>query len=307
VDSNEYNPGLYPIRTVSELTGVNSITLRAWERRYGIVNPVRAANGHRAYSLEDVEQIRAIVALLEQGVPISRVKSVLRQSPLADTADTGHQADAWRAYGQRMMDAIATFDEARLERIYNEAMSLYPVDIVTRLLLIPLLEQLGERWQQIENGIAEEHFFAVYLRNKLGARFHHREQRSDGEKILAACLPGEHHELGLLLFALAAHDRGFRLVLLGANTPVSELAGVAPTIGADAIALSGSVVANPSVISQDLSNLIDHLSIPVFVGGQVCKQYGSQLQQAGAITVGQDLMQGLKRIHSHFRPGTTGR
>ncbi|NIO40183.1 MAG: MerR family transcriptional regulator, partial [Burkholderiales bacterium] len=85
-----------------------------------------------------------------------------------------------------------------MEEIYNDAMSLYPVDVVNRRLLVPLLRALGERWANQEAGVAEEHFFAAYMRNKLGARFHHRTRHSAGPLLVTACIEGERHEIGLL-------------------------------------------------------------------------------------------------------------
>ena len=110
-----------------------------------------------------------------------------------------------------------------------------------RKLMIPLLAEIGRRWETTEGSIAEEHFFGVFLRNKLGARFHHGMTNARGPRILAACLPGENHENGLLLFALSAQSRGLRVTLLGANMPVEEVSIAAARSKAEAIVLSGSV------------------------------------------------------------------
>ena len=103
-----------------------------------------------------------------------------------------------------MLDAISHFDENRLDNIYNDALSLYPVDLVSSRLITPLLHALGKHWKESDSGIAEEHFFSVYLRNKLGSRIQHMNQRANGPLLLIACLPGEQHETGMLLFSLAA-------------------------------------------------------------------------------------------------------
>lgn len=299
--------GLFPIRTVSELTGVNSITLRAWERRYGLIKPHRTAKGHRLYTQQDIDWIKHVVDLLEQGVPISRARAVL-QRPVINEAPTG--SGPWGHYQQRMFRAIIRFDEFELERVYNEAMSLYPVDIVTRLLLVPLLQELGERWQNAEDGVAEEHFFSVYMRNKIGARFHHREQNPNqhGDRLVAACLPDEYHELGLLLFALAAHDRGLHLTLLGADMPISELHGVARTVDAHAIVLSGAVISDLTIIRNELATVVEGLKIPVFIGGGASVTYCGELAEAGAIPLGENLLQGLtliqQRLHRDAGPSS---
>ena len=200
---------LYTIGTVSKLTGVGAITLRAWERRYGLIQPIRKESGHRLYSRAHIDQVNRITALTQKGMRISQIRpEMLGADSAADQADS-EKADVWKDYLNSMVAAIVSFDEDRLDEIYNEALALYPIGLVTSRLLTPLLVVLGLRWESQQGSIAEEHFFAFYLRNKLGARFHHRPRGSTGPLILLAGLPGEYHEIGLLTFALAAHETGF--------------------------------------------------------------------------------------------------
>lgn len=287
-------PNYLPIRTVSEKTGVNAVTLRAWERRYGLIKPKRTPKGHRLYTLADIELINDVLQLVEQGVPISQVRSALL--PTRNPADPVTNQNIWDAYQRELVAGISKFDETRLDAVYQEAMALYPVDVVTKQLLLPLLRQLGERWERTEGGVAEEHFFGVYMRNKLGARFHHRQRNTRGPRLLAACLPGEQHELGLLLFALAAHDRGYRLVLLGANTPLDQLATICRRTTIDAIVLSSSMDPPAGTLERALPDLIAATGLPVFVGGSTAENYKEQIHKAGAHPVGVHITGGMEMI-----------
>ncbi len=291
---------LYPIRTVSTLTGVNPITLRAWERRYGLIRPVRTPTGHRLYRREEIDLINKVVTLLEKGIPISRVRQALAMHEAQAPEKALAEAGPWQRYRARMIGAIIRFDENGLEEAYNEALSLYPVDIVTRRLLLPLLRELGERWESAEGSVAEEHFFGVYLRNKLGARFHHRNRSNTGPKLLAACMPGEQHEIGLLLFALSAHERGYRLVLLGADMPLSELPVAAKHAQSNAIVLSGSIEPAADVLARQLPELVHAATVPVFIGGIASVRFRDAIIRAGAVPVGSDIEQGLKRLNESF-------
>lgn len=287
----------FPIRTVSSLTGVNAVTLRAWERRYGLVKPVRTAGGHRLYTRENIDAIYRILAQLEKGVSISQVSDGAAESP---ESDAGRATDAWAASRQRMGGAIEQFDEDALEDAYNELLALYPLEMVTERVLVPLLRELGERWENRAGGVAEEHFFAVYLRNKLGARFHHRARRVSGPRLLAACLPGEHHEAGLFLFALAAHEHGFHPVLLGADMPLDQMAVAARRSRSAAIVLSGAVSPPPEVFAAGLPALVSAAGVPVFIGGPSSVRERDAIAAAGAIALGDDIPHGLKRIGRHL-------
>jgi DNA-binding transcriptional MerR regulator len=284
----------YLISTVAELTGINPITLRAWERRYGLIQPQRTEKGHRLYSTEDVEQIREVLRLVEEGVPIGQVRSVLQAGESAPVDISGDSS--WLDYRGRMVDAIENFDESGLEAVYNEVLALYPIEIVTRRLLVPLLKELGDRWENAIGSVAEEHFFGVYMRNKLGARFHHRQGNPRGPRLVAACLPGELHEIGLLLFALAAHNRGFQIVLLGADMPLQEIPLVAHRAKCDAVVLTGTIQPSNDLLTIQLPNLVSRAMVPVFVGGPTAQRFATGITAAGAHPVGDDLVLGLREI-----------
>lgn len=284
---------LYTIGTVSKLTGVGSITLRAWERRYVLIQPVRKESGHRLYTRKHIDQINRITALTGQGIRISQILPEMLES--ADSGDK-HQSDHWREYLDSLISAIVSFDENRLEEIYNEVLALYPIELVTRRLLRPLLIELGLRWEDKKGSVAEEHFFAFYLRNKLGARFHHRSRSKTGHHLLLAGLPGEFHEIALLLFSLAANEQGYQLISLGSNMPFQELAQVAKKTHADAVVLSGSINPERKTFAAELENLTAHCEVPVFIGGQASVQACDVITKAGAIALGNDLELGLQRI-----------
>lgn len=297
---------LFQISTVSSMTGVNAVTLRAWERRYGLIRPLRTDAGHRLYTEGDIARIKLILQLLDQGIPVSRVRAVLEQESRDLPGDAGPE-DPWLSSLNGMLRAVAGFDEAALESIYNEAMSLYPVDVVTRRLLLPLLEQLGERWETHAGGIAEEHFFSVYLRNKLGGRFHHRNLQNAGPCMIAACLPGEEHEFGLLLFTLAIHARGYRLIMLGADMPLDELPEVARRTGSAGIILSGSSVPNVDQLAEGLRRLTRATDIPVMLGGACSVQHGALIESCGVTPLSDDTTVGIRLVARIVPPVTRSR
>lgn len=286
--------GLYPIRTVSTLTGVNSVTLRAWERRYALIQPRRTAKGHRLYTQQDIDRINRILQLLDKGIPISQVKHRLA-SPQGTGAAT-QEPGPWERFQQRMLNAVVRFDENALNEIYNEALSIYPIDRVTQRMIIPLLRTLGERWASTEGSVAEEHLFGSFLRNKLGARFHHQARRNPGPKLIAACLPGEHHEVGLLLFCLAALERDYQIVLLGADLPLEELPTVVQRTHANAVVLSGSMTVLPAALQEGLARLMRQIDVPVIVGGETSIGHHDAIVRAGAVPVGNDIAHALRRL-----------
>jgi DNA-binding transcriptional MerR regulator len=287
--------GLYPIRTVAEATGVNPVTLRAWERRYGLLKPKRTPKGHRLYSKDQIDTVRDVVRLLDQGMSISQVGAFLASEPanLKERANVHVRDDIWQKYQEHLLRAIDVFDAASLDGIFAETMALYPVDTVTERLTVPVLRILGSRWRDDPAGISTEHFFNAYLRNKLGARFHHAGQGQRGYRLVAACLPGEFHETGLLLFCLSASARGYQLVYLGANMPFLELPEVVRRSASDAVVLSAVARPRNRMVSEELPDLVRRLTVPLFVGGTFAVTHEKPIAASGANPIGIDIASAL--------------
>jgi len=288
--------GLLPIRVLTNLTGVNSITLRAWERRYDLLKPHRTESGHRLYSQDDVNLINEVVGLLDQGIPISQAKAVLEQRHAERDSRTEQATDVWSCHLQQTIALVGRFNEAGINDLYDELLSLFPVDVVMQRLMVPTLHELGRRWQDGEGGIAEEHFFTGCIRNRLGARLHHSGQAMVGKRLVIACLPGEYHELGILMFALSAQTHGFKTLVLGANMPLNELAKVVERSEGSALVLAGTFPENLELCRTDLAELTGAVQVPVFIGGHVSVIHNDVISKTGATAIGEDVPRGLRLI-----------
>jgi len=289
----------YPIRTVCALTGINPITLRAWERRYQFIRPIRPPGGHRQYTREHIDQISQALSMIERGMAIGAAARALRRS-----GPSSESVDAWAALRAQVIAAIARFDESALDVTYESALGLQPIEAVTRKLLLPVLADLGRRWESTEGSVAEEHFFATYLRSKLGARLHHRHRQTSEYKLLCACAPGEQHEIGLLLFALAANDQRIGCVLLGADMPLHELPAACARAACHGIVISTSTDLEQSWLTEDLPRVVAGTDRPVFIGGHASAGRSDAIARASALAIGGDIVRGLQRIKSVLEEST---
>lgn len=299
----------YPIRKVTERTGVGGSTLRAWERRYGLLKPKRTPKGHRLYSDSDIALVLHVLELLEDGHAISEVsrrvldntgKAMRPQAEVKREASLLRSSGQWSDFLARFLSAVEDFSPLRLESVYNEASSIYPLDLVSQHLLEPALAELGSRWQKGDIGIAQEHFFSAWLRNKLGARLHHEVPRSSGVSLLLACVPGHRHEVGVLLFALAALGRGYRVVYLGIDMPLTPLPEVVARSGAKGLILAGGRESDRTATLSGLAELTNALSVPVFVGGPICRDSEQALVAAGTLPIGEQFALALHLVTSRL-------
>ncbi|WP_017904336.1 MerR family transcriptional regulator [Pseudomonas asplenii] len=255
--------GWLPIREVARQTGVNAVTLRAWERRYGLIVPHRTAKGHRLFSAEHVQRIQAILTWLNRGVAVRQVKQLLdAPQPPVETPEND-----WHRLHQDLVQAIGRLDERQVDDRFNQAMSLYPPRTVCEQLLIPLLAELEQRWQGQFGGQMERVFFYSWLRSKLGARIYHNNRQLRGKPLLLvnqSDLPLEPH---LWLTAWLASSADCPVEVFDWPVPPGELALAVEQLKARALLLYSSKALNLAALPR----LISGIEQPVLIAGtSVC-------------------------------------
>jgi len=140
-DEDQNAKSQFPIRQLSARTQINTVTLRAWERRYGLLKPERTPKGHRLYSEKDVATIERILTLVARGVPIGKVKSLLEQNVAIDSQvfETGD----WLSAVSELKAAVETFSLNKVEHLLHKSFSNYPAPICSEQLLKPLFTGLS--------------------------------------------------------------------------------------------------------------------------------------------------------------------
>ncbi|WP_330565051.1 MerR family transcriptional regulator [Pseudomonas yamanorum] len=242
--------GWLPIREVARLTGVNAVTLRAWERRYGLIVPQRTPKGHRLFSAEHVQRIHTILTWLNRGVPVSQVKSLI------DTAQPVSQPpeeNEWHNRRQHLVQAISELAERRVDDAFNQAMALYPPRTLCEQLLLPLLKELELRWQGQFGAQMERVFFYSWLRSKFGARMYHNNRQLNGAPLLLinhSDLPLEPH---LWLTAWLASSADCPVEVFDWPLPTGELALAVERLQPRAVLLYSSKTLHTSALEKLLS------------------------------------------------------
>lgn len=205
----------YRIGELSRRTGVSPELLRAWERRYGLLTPTRSVGGLRLYSPTDLARVQAMQRHLTEGLAAAEAAERVIRGP-------GSVEAALPASRTELAAALASFDEGAAHAAFDSLLAQLSLDALLRDVVLPYLHELGERWERGEASIAEEHFASALLRGRLLGLARGWGQ-GIGQAALLACAPGERHDLGLLAFGLALRARGWRIVYLGADTPLSSV------------------------------------------------------------------------------------
>ncbi|MBJ9976700.1 MerR family transcriptional regulator [Pseudomonas sp. S75] len=199
-----------PIGELARRTGVNPVTLRAWERRYGLLIPDRTPKGHRLYREAHVQKVLDILQWLERGASVSQVRDLLENSNSTPPVLNGD----WQARCTQLIEAIANLAQRSLDQQLNQAMALYPATTLCDQLLLPLLEQLEQRWRHHFDAGLEQSFFHTWLRSKLGARVYHDNHSLEGPPVLLASVAEQPFNERLWLTAWLLSSSGVAVEVL---------------------------------------------------------------------------------------------
>jgi DNA-binding transcriptional MerR regulator/methylmalonyl-CoA mutase cobalamin-binding subunit len=267
---------MYSIKAVAQATGLTVETLRAWERRYGIVAPNRDASGRRVYRPEDVLRLRRLREATERGHSIGRLAGLSDDGLAAllnESADRRTRATT-NAFVERILESAQRFRSAECEQALTLAIAMLPPTQLVSDVLQPLLREVGERWHRGEFAISQERLVSTIVRRHVGLMLDAYDRNARRAPIVFATLPGERHELGLLTSAMMCASRGFKTHYLGPDLPPAEIARFAREVNASVVALSVVLQDRAADAPAQLDELVSHLpaETAVWLGGSAARE-----------------------------------
>jgi DNA-binding transcriptional MerR regulator len=226
----------YALGAVSRLTGISPELLRAWERRYGVVEPLRTPGGTRRYRAADLERLRLVKAAVDAGNRIRDVAGLGLEELERRVAAAQGGAPAAQLDG--ILASLERLDGPAVQRLLSLQLSALGPERFAKAVVEPLVREIGERWADERMCIASEHLASNVLRTLLGSALQPTARSLRGPTIVFATPSGERHELGLQMAALCALAAGANALFLGADLPVDEILGAVERTQASALALS---------------------------------------------------------------------
>ena len=234
------------IGELSRRSGVSPELLRAWERRYGLLQPTRSAGGLRLYSAADLARVQAMQQHLAEGLAAAEAAALAAREPGQPETEVVSPLAK-----DELAAALADFDDSRAHAVFDGLLARLSIDTLLRDVIVPYLHELGERWERDEVSIAQEHFASTLLRGRL-LGLARDWGRGLGPVAVLACAPGEQHDLGLIAFGLALRGRGWRIVFLGPDTPIASVADAARACDPAAVVVSA---VDPRVLRRHADEL----------------------------------------------------
>lgn len=277
----------FSIQFVSQVTGINAHTLRAWEKRYNAVVPNRNSKGKRLYSQSDIERLKKLIFLVNMGSSISdiagletiRLEELSSQYSSRSSVPTENRKIIREPIDVNsiLQNLVMALHGYKLDIISHELdktkKSLGPRDFALSI-LSPLLSEVGSLVERGVLTIAQEHSLSAVIKFHVGHMlFKHMEEADKIDmKIIISAPEGELHEFGIMISALLCCHYNLNFFYLGPNMPADSLSEAANQIGADIVIIGVSRVYDSKpggfldTYMEDLVGSLDD-KIHLWIGG----------------------------------------
>ncbi len=301
--------GKYTIKVVTERSGVPSVTLRAWERRYGLLEPERLENNYRLYSDRDIQVVRWITHRLDEGLSISNAvreyKDLRNQGIWPEALPTVLAPDPSEPpkypperYAELLYDALTSHNEGRARKIVDSIQSMFDLNTIFFQIFQPCLYQIGDAWYRGEIRIATEHFASAFIRGILMKLLQAFPVYSDAPSLLIGCAPEEFHEIAPLMLSVLLRREGYQVEFLGPDLPVDDLVLYAEDTGSDMVILSAGFEETAKPLYQMQAKLDELSGQPKLgFGGRYFNEHPEALQDMSGVFLGQTLEQAIQNVH----------
>ena len=288
----------YPIKVVSQMTGLSVHVIRAWEKRYHVVEPDRTDTNRRLYSVDDIEKLRLLNDASHLGhnigrlanLSLSELKNLLskeKRNIPEDKAGLKYTGTNIDEILSECLEAIINYDAKKFESILLNTSARLTQPVLIEDVVIPLVYKIGDMWHSGELRVANEHLASSVIRSFL---FNLLESYSinDSAPVLVSATPiGQEHELGALIAGVIAASAGWKVVYLGSNLPAEEIGSVVSYLNAKVVAISLVYPSDDPSLPKELKKLKQILTsnISIIAGGRAADGYLNVLDDIGACVV----------------------
>jgi len=252
------------IHRVAKLASLSKDVIRVWERRYGILNPIRGANRYRNYSDEDVALLRFLKEQLDAGGSIGELAKLGREELLGRARASAPRAsfvdNTFSRLLRELLSTLNPFDRVIFEKRLNGAVAVVPFEEALHGILLPLQEQVGQLWHDGHIDVAIEHYVTNQIQQKIFSAMNQLPVAEFGAKVIVACPPGEEHDIAALTVAYRCRVRGCRVYYLGANVPVASLANLCGKVEPDLTIISFPLALSDDKATELVQALADEVS-----------------------------------------------
>ena len=302
----------YTIKAVQTRSGIKPVTLRAWERRYDLLQPARMPNGYRLYSERDIQLLLWVQRKLNSGVNISQVVSQYKQmqskglwpeSIQTVTREKPKQKAPRpaRDYAEMLFGALIAHNEQRATLILEDCQKYFELLTIFQEIILPAMELISLAWYRGEILLATEHIAANYIKSRLMATMQNLPLVKEGALILVGCGPEEMKELEPLMFSILLRQQGYFVEYLGPDLDVEDLLDYSASVRPRLICLTIHEESTAFLIKNFAAQLAGIRGKPKLAyAGKYLTENEKARQELGGTWLGKNLSESMERIKVFF-------
>lgn len=249
------------IGELAKRSGVSTELIRAWERRYRLLEPTRSDGGFRLYDDAAVVRLRRMRELMANGMSAAQAAFAAREGP---GPGRGPLATVPAELSADLERALAELNEDAAHQAIDRLLGAVTVETFLSDVALPMLRGIGDRWREARTTVGHEHFATTLIRGRL-LGLARGWDRGSARRAALACMPGELHDVGLIAFGIALSRTGWRILYFGQDTPLASLREHATQAQASLVVLSAVETAHFQQNLPDLRKLAR--VVPVAIGG----------------------------------------
>ena len=297
--------------TITRITGLSSFLLRAWERRYGLLRPERGPGGHRLYTDDDLDVLVRAQEMIREGRSIGEIAALGRETILASGRFADKAAPEPRVAGQSyelarrctdIVQAAINLDADAINQMLDTVASAVTFPTLIQHVIEPAARKIGDLWKSGECTVASEHLassiFVYRLRKLIESAESIQNKRS--RFVIAACVPGEEHQLGILIVSYFLNRNGVRVLYLGGSLPFEDLGHACRASRPGAVLLSVTRAATFRKHRKGIVDLLTEVNHETlfYLGGGGSPQRDARLEGKGLrlAVKGQPAQEAVQRI-----------
>ncbi len=262
---------LYKIADLEHLSGIKAHTIRIWEKRYNLIEPIRTDTNYRRYNDEQVKKLLNVTTLLSKGYKISHLAE-LKENEINDKIleiqNNTHEDATYISYINELASSMINFDETLFNNTFNKAINKYGLFDCMLNIVYPLLYKIGVMWATDNAMPVQEHFASCIIKRKLASSVDMLEapHRKD-KKFLLFLPPEEYHEIVLLFTNYIIRAKGYETIYLGQNVPYDNIKEVVNITNANYLLTFFIAGHNENSVEELISNVKLSKSLTLLVSG----------------------------------------
>lgn len=280
--------GKYNIKAAASILGIQPGTLRAWERRYQMIAPVRNEAGHRLYTDEHIKTLKWLIKKVNQGFTISQAISLMdqSQSPILAGTINFKQNNQLDRLSDELFEALIHFDEIKANEILNSMFSVFFIEKTVFDIFNPLLKKITDSCESGKILNAQKHYARLYIHTRTAMLIQGLPYNSNSPKVITVNYPEDQWNFNMLMITFLLRSKGLKVINVGTNVSIGETEEVLNIFQPDLLIIFCKKTDYLKALMPYVTHLaLNHKELMIGLAGEVFQNLEDSMKNLTSVSV----------------------